>query len=1283
VLVVGPKSVIPSQKYTLTISNGDEQLSSANLNLTLVANDAQKTIFQRSTIVDVRKYQMRQVDLQIPNIAPSGTVKLMIQRIDGVAYNQEVALDVQRNLLNGLIQIDKPVYKPGDMVKFRVIVLDTDLKPPANLKSIQVRITDPDGNDVGKWDAAKLFSAVFENRFQIASSPMFGMWKISASVDEKVLVSKTFEVKEYVLSSFDLQVAPSVIPLEEHGSLELTISANYHFGKPVDGTAVVELFLLDNKRDQNQTIQMTGSTQITLIFNDNFKVSDDQQDVRVKVTFTERHTNRVITKDTQVTVYKYPFRVQLVKESPQFRAGRRFKCQLQFTNHDGTPAKGITGNVEIQPQNSEETRTSDNDGLIKLELPMNNDEQIDITFSDFQYNSYFNEKVTKATSGTDAFLKLELRSAINIKSKRPMNLIVTCSERMSFFVYFVVTKRKIIDSGFIRPNGQTKYRMEQIRASEKMMPRANIIVATVAKDKTVIWDKLEVDFQQFSNYLDIRIDKEEVKPGNNINLELNARSGSYVGLAAYDKGLLDFSAQHHDINWEDVEQLYNGFHANDYNQYDQFHSMGLFVRPSPSNAELTGPGERFGLYFTKSTEKLVQYRTYFPESWLWQNVTIGSTNKHTIEEYVPDTTTSWYLTGFSIDPKHGLGIIKKPIQLTTKQPFYIVESLPYSIKRGEAAVLQFTLFNNLGGEYMADVTLYNVANQTEFVDKSATDAIYKKSLSVPPNVGVPVSFLVKARKLGEMVVRVKASINDGLETDGLEKMIRVLPENLVFNETEPQIFNVQYDENFKMKHNLNINKLSNVDSRKYLFNLYFMDNLEHLLPTPKASAALIVLEYLDAIDSTEEFLKNKAKSMITTNYQEIMKYYNSDGSFSHWPKKKGSIFVTALIAQALNLASKHISEVDVNVVHKAFDWLESKQHSSGRFDEVGEITYQDLQDGSRNGVALTSYVMIALLENSHILKNDNLKHMIDRGVNYVAERLATISDAYDLSLATYAMFLHNHSIQANALDKLVKMSEFNKTSGRYWPRNSSSIETTAYGLLCYMRNKQNADAIAVMNWLVNQREASGSFSHAQATFIGLQALSKISITLSNVGKQYGIKVTQNGKFKQFRVTSTDSNTRQLNVLNGTSKIVDVEITGRGFGMYEIVYEYTVDIRNFSKNFKLELESNFTNSNYTLNLKVCTIFEPTISMNRSNMAIVEVNFPSGFVVNKDSITNLSVNKNPIQNTELRYGQTSLVVYYASLGPEENCFRVTANRIFKVVFHRPSYVLVHDVHHPGKL
>uniref|UniRef100_A0A182MFS7 Alpha-macroglobulin receptor-binding domain-containing protein n=1 Tax=Anopheles culicifacies TaxID=139723 RepID=A0A182MFS7_9DIPT len=45
-------------------------------------------------------------------------------------------------------------------------------------------------------------------------------------------------------------------------------------------------------------------------------------------------------------------------------------------------------------------------------------------------------------------------------------------------------------------------------------------------------------------------------------------------------------------------------------------------------------------------------------------------------------------------------------------------------------------------------------------------------------------------------------------------------------------------------------------------------------------------------------------------------------------------------------------------------------------------------------------------------------------------------------------------------------------------------------------------------------------------------------------------------------------------------------------------------------------------------------------------------------------------------EIRYGGTSVVVYYNSMGVERNCFTVTAYRRFKVAMRRPAYVVVYD-------
>lgn len=54
----------------------------------------------------------------------------------------------------------------------------------------------------------------------------------------------------------------------------------------------------------------------------------------------------------------------------------------------------------------------------------------------------------------------------------------------------------------------------------------------------------------------------------------------------------------------------------------------------------------------------------------------------------------------------------------------------------------------------------------------------------------------------------------------------------------------------------------------------------------------------------------------------------------------------------------------------------------------------------------------------------------------------------------------------------------------------------------------------------------------------------------------------------------------------------------------------------------------------------------------------------------------------QNVEVRFGGTSVVLYYDNMGTERNCFVVTAYRRTRVALNRPAYVIVHDYYEPGK-
>uniref|UniRef100_A0A182W9G3 TEP1-F n=1 Tax=Anopheles minimus TaxID=112268 RepID=A0A182W9G3_9DIPT len=1280
-LVVGPKFIRADQNYTVVLSNFNSNMSKVDLKIRLEGySDDGTNVLSLTKSLDVRKYSTRMVTFNLPEDLSAGNYTITIDGHDGFNFHKEADLVYTSKTIYGFIQINKPVFKPDDTVQFRVIILDNELKPPVRVETIHVQIHDPENNVIREWPSAQLHTGVFEDHLQISPPLMLGIWRISALVDEEELVLKTFEVKKYVLSAFDLEVIPSTIPLEAHQGLNLTITANYRFGKPVNGLAKVKLYLEDDELDQRKELQVHGTGQMELRFKKMLLLNHTQQDVRVKTTFIEEYTNRTVRKVSHITVHKYKYHVKLLKGRPQFLPELHFECVLQFRNHDGTPATGITGEVKVDEIGYHETATSDNDGLIKLELLPNKDiNEMTISFSNDD-GFFFEEQVEKVEGVTDTFIKLELTNPV--KLNQTLRFTVRCNEQMTFFVYYVVSKGNIIESGYMRPNKQTKFPL-QLKATEKMVPKAKIIVSTIV-NQTVVYDFVDIDFKDLRNNFHMTIDEEEVKPGRQIELRMSGRPGAYVGLAAYDQGLLVYN-KNHDLLWENVMQVFDECQALDEHEFDNLHSMGLFGRTF-DGIEFSGAHDtssRYGSQENSQIKKLVPYRTNFPESWLWENVTIARSGKRSIIRVVPDTTTSWYLTGFSIDPVYGLGIIKKPIQLTTIQPFYIVESLPYSIKRDEAVVLQFTLFNNLGGEYIADVTLYNVANQTEFIGRPVDELSYTKSVTVLPKVGVPISFLVKARKLGEMVVRVKASIMHGLETDALEKIIRVVPETLKQSKMDSRIFRIDSNSNQSFRMNLYVNPAAISGSTKVdlqvnanLITTVSMHNLQHLLYATFGDGEqnmfnlgpnIVVLDYLNAIGSKDQNLIDKATSLIRQGFQNQLRYRQSDGSFGVRQNRGGSVFLTAFVAKSMQTASKYISEVDAAMVEKACDWLAGKYYT-GSFYE-GDL---------RSGIALTSYVLTALLENEHA----KVKHagVIKNAMDYLSQEIDYINSIYDLSIATYALMLNGHSKKDKALKKLIgRSTATNDGTERYW----NSIETTSYALLSLVIAERYADCIPVMRWLVKQSFVAGSSSRTQDTFVGLTALTKLAEKMSPSRNNYTIQLMFEKSYAYSLKVSQDTTAININ-LPGDTKTLDINVFGVGSGLLEVFYQYSLNLMNVENQFRLDLTQHYTGSNNEIRLKVCASFIPKEFENRSNMTLVEVMFPSGFEYawhrNLDRSGENPIQKIEISNTEI--DGNSVILYYDSIGSERNCFVVTAYWQRSVALKHSTYVIVTDYYNPSR-
>jgi CD109 antigen len=154
---------------------------------------------------------------------------------------------------------------------------------------------------------------------------------------------------------------------------------------------------------------------------------------------------------------------------------------------------------------------------------------------------------------------------------------------------------------------------------------------------------------------------------------------------------------------------------------------------------------------------------------------------------VPDTITSWIITGFSVDPVHGLGLTRQPSKFNVFQPFFVSTNLPYSIKRGEVVSIPILVFNYMESDQTAEVTLFNIENEFEFEAvkedenherrrKRATETQRKKNVNVKAQSGTSVSFMIRPLKVGHITIKVVAT--SAVAGDGVERQLIVEPEGV-------------------------------------------------------------------------------------------------------------------------------------------------------------------------------------------------------------------------------------------------------------------------------------------------------------------------------------------------------------------------------------------------------------------------------------------------------------------------------------------------------------------------
>ncbi|XP_061476795.1 alpha-2-macroglobulin-like isoform X1 [Rhineura floridana] len=132
------------------------------------------------------------------------------------------------------VQTDRPIYKPGDKVQFRVVSLTTDFGP-VNEQIPVIYIQDPKRNRLMQWLEVELVGGIVQLDFHLSKEPSLGTYKVMVQKASGKKVEHPFEMQEYVLPKFEVLVkAPEIITILAE-EFKVTVCGMYTYGKAVPG----------------------------------------------------------------------------------------------------------------------------------------------------------------------------------------------------------------------------------------------------------------------------------------------------------------------------------------------------------------------------------------------------------------------------------------------------------------------------------------------------------------------------------------------------------------------------------------------------------------------------------------------------------------------------------------------------------------------------------------------------------------------------------------------------------------------------------------------------------------------------------------------------------------------------------------------------------------------------------------------------------------------------------------------------------------------------------------
>lgn len=228
-----------------------------------------------------------------------------------------------------IISLDKGIYKPGDEVNFRGMLLSKKDNTPIS-SEMNISIYDGNSNKVYSEDVKTSEYGITSGKFELASEVNSGIYKIVFIIGNQEF-SKQFKVNPYVTPKFEVNITSDKEVYKVDEQATLTIDSKYFFGEPVVN-ANVELTI------NEEEIKGLTNAEGKYIYDYTF-AKDGTYSVSAVVT---DESNYMIESKYTLLCSNELFSVELLPEYGDIINDIDNKIYVYTTNLDGTPLKTYT-----------------------------------------------------------------------------------------------------------------------------------------------------------------------------------------------------------------------------------------------------------------------------------------------------------------------------------------------------------------------------------------------------------------------------------------------------------------------------------------------------------------------------------------------------------------------------------------------------------------------------------------------------------------------------------------------------------------------------------------------------------------------------------------------------------------------------------------------------------------------------------------------------------------------------------------------------------------------------